>query len=99
MSLQAFSACPGMAWNPGSGWAGPAAASGVAAEPAGPDSEPRHAAGRPRLRRRAHTKQGTFRPDDPTTPDVNEAFEEAPEAEAEAEAEAEVQPGKLRQRG
>ena len=91
MGLQSFSACPGMAWSPGSGWAGQVTeASGVAAEPAAPDPEPRRPAGRGRLRRRARTEQGTFQPDDPATPDVDEAFEEAPEAEA--------QPGKLEQR-
>ena len=47
----------------------------------------------PRLRRRARTEQGTYQPDDPTTP-VDEAFEEVPEAQPEAEA----QPGKLVQR-
>ena len=95
MGLQSFSACPGMAWSPGSGWAGQVTeASGVAAEPAAPDPEPRRPAGRGRLRRRARTEQGTFQPDDPATPDVDEAFEEAPEAQPEAEA----QPGKLEQR-
>ena len=98
MSIQSISACPGMAWNPGSGWAGPAAVSGVAAEPAAPDPGPRRPAGRARRRRRARTEQGTFQPDDPATPDVDEAFEEAPEAEAEAQPEAEGQPGKLVQR-
>ena len=93
MSLQAFSVCPGMAWNPGAGWAVPAAASGVTAEPAAHDPESRRPAGRVRLRRRARTEQGTFQPDDPATPDVDEAFEGAPEARPETEA----QPGKLEQ--
>lgn len=58
-----------------------------------PESEADAPAARPanrRLWRRARTEQGTFQPDDPATPDVDEAFEKVPEAEA--------QPGKLEQR-
>jgi hypothetical protein len=81
-----------MAWNPGSGWAGPVTTSGVTEEE---PSGGRRLAGRARLRRRARTEQGTFQPDNPATPDVNEAFEEEPEAQPEAE----VDPGKLKQSG
>ena len=59
----------------------------------GDPSRARRPAGMARLRRRAHTDRGTFQGDNPATPDVGEAYEEAPEAQPETEA----QPGKLEQ--
>jgi hypothetical protein len=101
VSIQSISVCPGMAWDPDAEWTQPAQSAGMpdgqvlapteAAE--GDPSRARRPAGMARLRRRAHTDRGTFQSDDPATPDVDEAFEEAPKARPETEA----QPGKLEQ--
>jgi len=86
MGLHVISACPGMAWDPGAGWAGPIQGSAADEQAAAPESP---AQGQGRLsrlagRRRARTDSGTFQADDPATPAVNEAFEEVAEPTAEA---------------
>lgn len=43
-------------------------------------------------RKRAHNEDGTYRSDDPTTPEVNEAFEQIEEVKAEVEVKIETQP-------
>ena len=91
MGLQLVSVCPGMAWDPGSAWSGSPiqgnAADGQAAAPGGEAQEPRQLrrglAG-VQARRRARTDDGTFQADNPATPAVNEAYEEAPGLRAEA---------------
>ena len=97
MGLHVISACPGMAWDPGAGWAGPiqgdAADERVTApeEAAEEPRRPRRGLAVAHARRRARTNDGTFQADDPATPAVNEAYEEV----AELSAGAEVEPGKL----
>jgi hypothetical protein len=90
MGLQLVSVCPGMAWDPGSAWSGSIQGNAADEQAAAPESE----AQEPRrlrrglvgsqARRRARTDDGTFQADDPATPAVNEAYEEAPKLRAEA---------------
>jgi hypothetical protein len=88
-----------MAWDPGAGWAGPIQddaadeRSATSEEAAEEPRRPRRGLAGAQARRRARTGDGTFRADDPATPAVDEAYEEAAEPGAEAE------PGKLKQRG
>lgn len=85
MSIQAFSICPGVAWQPGSALAAPIqgdGASGEREEASGVVAQgshgPRRLTGKLSSRRRARTEQGTFQGDDPATPDVDEAYEAEP---------------------
>ena len=81
MSFQSVSVCPGMPWNPGSGWAAPIqggstggeqdAALNAAAQGASVLGRTAQRA----QRRRARTDQGTFQGDNPATADIDEAYE------------------------
>lgn len=89
MGLQLISVSPGMTWDPGAEWTRPIGASELAEEheaPAeGATQEATRLRRRAQVRRRARTDRGTFQPDDPTTPEADEAYEAEPE------------PGKLQQ--
>lgn len=85
MSIQAFSVCPGMTWQPGSAWSAPIQGDGASGgQEEASDAVEQGSPGLRRLtrrsfsRRRARTEQGTFQGDDPATPDIDEAYEADP---------------------
>lgn len=90
MSIHTISACPGMAWNPGAGWAAPIQGGNAAGGEQGttPSATVQGDSGLERLarraqRRRARTDRGTFQGDNPATTDVDEAYEAEPSADRE----------------
>lgn len=90
--MQLFSISSGATYDPTAAWIKPLEA--PPAEPAeapaeDPVAESRRVRREGAARRRAKTASGQFRGDDPATPEVNEAWEQAPEPEAAAEPERE----------